>query len=126
MAMLSSPQANLPVTTKAYKNLLPKKPAGEAHGKQRLPWPDTERRECPNAASRRPGRSRNRCGEPLAHCAPSAEDSVDFVGRGIVVKAFLAACLAAIVLAAIAAIILDSLQEPADRAFTTPYTRVGD
>ena len=41
-------------------------------------------------------------------------------------KAFLAACLAAIVLAAIAAIILDSLQEPADRAFTTPYTRVGD
>ena len=41
-------------------------------------------------------------------------------------KAFLAACLAAIVLAAIAAIVLNSLQEPADRAFTTPYTRVGD
>ena len=41
-------------------------------------------------------------------------------------KTFLAACLAAIVLAAIAAIVLSSMQEPADRAFTTPYTRVGD
>jgi uncharacterized membrane protein YvlD (DUF360 family) len=41
-------------------------------------------------------------------------------------KAFLAACLAAIVLAAIAWIVLDIVQEPADRAFTTPYTRVGD
>ena len=52
--------------------------------------------------------------------------SDDFTGRGIVVKAFLAACLAAIVLAVIAAIVLNSLQKPADRAFTTPYTRVGD
>jgi len=47
------------------------------------------------------------------------------MGGGIVVKEFLAACLAAIVLAAIAAIVLSSVQEPADRA-TTPYTRVGD
>jgi len=45
---------------------------------------------------------------------------------GIVVKVFLAACLAAIVLAVIALIILDRVQEPADRAFSTPYTRVGD
>ena len=51
----------------------------------------------------------------------------DFIGkRGIVVKAFLAACLAPIVLAVIAVIVLNSIQEPADRAFTTPYTRVGD
>jgi hypothetical protein len=42
------------------------------------------------------------------------------------VKVFLAACLAAIVLAVIAVIVLDRVQEPADRAFTTPYTRVGD
>ena len=35
-------------------------------------------------------------------------------------KAFLAACLAAIVLAVIAVIALNSIQEPADRAFTTP------
>jgi hypothetical protein len=42
------------------------------------------------------------------------------------VKAFLVACLAAVVLAAIAAIILSRVQEPADRAFTIPYTRVGD
>ena len=42
-------------------------------------------------------------------------------------KAFLAACLTVIVLAAIGWIILDSVQEPADRAFATPpYTRVGD
>jgi hypothetical protein len=42
------------------------------------------------------------------------------------VKAFLAACLAAIVVAAISWIVLNSVQEPVDRAFTTPYTRVGD
>ena len=47
-------------------------------------------------------------------------------GKGVAVKAFLAACLAAIVLAVIARIVLDRVQEPADRAFTTPYTRVGD
>ena len=41
-------------------------------------------------------------------------------------KAFLAACLAAIVVAAISWIVLNSVQEPVDRAFTTPYTRVGD
>jgi hypothetical protein len=43
------------------------------------------------------------------------------------VKAFLVACLAAIVLAAISWVVLNSMQEPADRAFaTSPYTRVGD
>jgi hypothetical protein len=43
------------------------------------------------------------------------------------VKAFLAACLAAIVLAAISLIALNRMQEPADRAFAMPpYTRVGD
>ena len=41
-------------------------------------------------------------------------------------KAFLAACLAAIVLAAISWIGLSGVQEPVDTAFTTPYTRVGD
>ena len=42
-------------------------------------------------------------------------------------KVFLAACVAAIVLAAISWIVLSSVQEPVDRAFTTPpYTRVGD
>jgi hypothetical protein len=43
------------------------------------------------------------------------------------VKAFLAACLEAIVLAAISLIVLNYVQEPTDRAFATPpYTRVGD
>jgi hypothetical protein len=43
------------------------------------------------------------------------------------VKVFLAACLAAIVLAAISCVVLSVVQEPADRAFATPpYTRVGD
>ena len=46
---------------------------------------------------------------------------------GAVVKVFLAACLAAIVLAVISLIVLNRVQEPADRAFATPpYTRVGD
>jgi len=43
------------------------------------------------------------------------------------VKAFLAACLAAIVVAAIGVIVLNRVQEPVDRAFATPpFTRVGD
>jgi uncharacterized membrane protein YvlD (DUF360 family) len=43
------------------------------------------------------------------------------------VKAFLAACLAVILLAAISWIVLNRVQEPVDRAFATPpYTRVGD
>ena len=42
-------------------------------------------------------------------------------------KAFLVACLASIVLAAISWIVLSDAQETADRAFATPpYTRVGD
>ena len=42
-------------------------------------------------------------------------------------KAFLAACVAAVVLAAISLIVLNYVQEPTDRAFATPpYTRVGD
>jgi hypothetical protein len=36
------------------------------------------------------------------------------------VKAFLAACLEAIVLAAISLIVLNYVQEPTDRAFATP------
>ena len=41
-------------------------------------------------------------------------------------KAFLTACLAAIVLAAISWVVLSLVQEPAGRAFaTSPYTRVG-
>jgi cell division septation protein DedD len=43
------------------------------------------------------------------------------------VKAFLAACVGAIVLAAIGVIVLNRVQEPVDRAFApSPYTRVGD
>jgi hypothetical protein len=40
-------------------------------------------------------------------------------------KAFVAACLAAVALAAIGLIVLNHVQEPADRAFATPYARVG-
>jgi hypothetical protein len=39
------------------------------------------------------------------------------------VKVFLAACLAAIVLAAISWVVLSVVQEPADRAFATPPIR---
>jgi hypothetical protein len=39
------------------------------------------------------------------------------------VKAFLAACIAAIVLAAIGWIVFNRMQEPADRAFATPPIR---
>jgi hypothetical protein len=39
-------------------------------------------------------------------------------------KAFLAACLAAIVIAAIGVVVLNRIQEPVDQAFATPYARV--
>ncbi len=41
-------------------------------------------------------------------------------------KAFLAGCLAAIVLAVIWRVALDSMQEPVDQAYRSPYARVGD
>jgi hypothetical protein len=40
-------------------------------------------------------------------------------------KAFLTACLAAIVLAALGVVVLNNVQEPADHAFATAYARVG-
>lgn len=40
-------------------------------------------------------------------------------------KAFIVACLAAFVVAAIGVIVLNSVQEPADQAFTSPYARLG-
>lgn len=51
----------------------------------------------------------------------------DFLfGRGaIAMKAFIVACLAAIVVAAIGVIALNSVQEPADQAFKSPYARLG-
>jgi hypothetical protein len=39
-------------------------------------------------------------------------------------KAFVAACLAAVVLAAIGLAVLNHVQEPADQAFATQYARV--
>jgi hypothetical protein len=40
-------------------------------------------------------------------------------------KSFLVACVTAIVLAVIGWGVLDSIQRPADEAFSTPYVRVG-
>jgi hypothetical protein len=40
-------------------------------------------------------------------------------------KAFIAACLAAVILAVIGVVALNHVQEPADRAFATSYARVG-
>jgi hypothetical protein len=40
-------------------------------------------------------------------------------------KAFITACLAAVVLAAIGLAVLNYVQEPADEAFATQFARVG-
>jgi hypothetical protein len=40
-------------------------------------------------------------------------------------KAFFAACIAAIVLAVIGLVVLNHVQEPVDEAFATSYARVG-
>lgn len=40
-------------------------------------------------------------------------------------KAFVLGCLAAIIIAAIGVVVLSRVQEPADRAFTSPYARLG-
>jgi hypothetical protein len=39
-------------------------------------------------------------------------------------QAFIAACVAAVVLAVIGVVILNHMQEPADQAFATSYARV--
>jgi len=39
-------------------------------------------------------------------------------------KAFIAACLAAVALAAIGLVVLNHVQEPVGEAFATPYARV--
>jgi len=39
-------------------------------------------------------------------------------------KAFIAACLAAVALAAIGLVIFNHVQKPVDEAFATPYARV--
>jgi len=40
-------------------------------------------------------------------------------------KAFITACVAAIVIAAIGVAVLNSIQEPADKAFSTDAVRLG-
>jgi hypothetical protein len=40
-------------------------------------------------------------------------------------KAFITACLAAIVIAAIGIIVLDRIQQPVDEAFTSPFAKLG-
>jgi len=39
-------------------------------------------------------------------------------------RAFLIACVAAVVLAAIGLVVLNHVQEPVDEAFASPYARV--
>jgi hypothetical protein len=43
----------------------------------------------------------------------------------VAMKAFIAACLAAVALAVIGVVVLNYVQEPADQAFATSYARVG-
>jgi hypothetical protein len=40
-------------------------------------------------------------------------------------KTFIVACAAAIVIAVIGVVVLDSMQKPADEAYSTPYVRLG-
>jgi hypothetical protein len=40
-------------------------------------------------------------------------------------KTFIVACVAAIVIAVIGVVVLDSVQKPADEAYSTPYVRLG-
>lgn len=45
-------------------------------------------------------------------------------GKGAAMKAFVVACLVALALALIWKVVLNSVQEPVDQAFATPYARV--
>jgi len=40
-------------------------------------------------------------------------------------KTFIVACAAAIVIAVIGVVVLNSVQKPADEAYSTPYVRLG-
>jgi hypothetical protein len=47
------------------------------------------------------------------------------MGKGAnAMKAFRAACVVAVIIAVVGGFVLNSVQEPADQAFTTPYARV--
>lgn len=49
------------------------------------------------------------------------------VGRWevVIMKAFLLACVAAVIIAIIGVVVLNSIQEPVDQAFTTSAVRLG-
>jgi hypothetical protein len=47
-----------------------------------------------------------------------------YIEREHAMKAFLTACVAAVILAAIGLAVLNHVQEPVDEAFATPYARV--
>ena len=52
--------------------------------------------------------------------------SLEISGRGHnPMKAFVIACVAAVIIAAIGGIALNSVQEPADQAFSTSAVRLG-
>ena len=49
---------------------------------------------------------------------------INAVHRGIVMKAFVLACAAAIIIAAVAVVVLNGLQEPVQQAFSTSGVRL--
>jgi hypothetical protein len=45
--------------------------------------------------------------------------------ESVIMNAFLLACVAAVIIAIIGAVVLNSIQEPADQAFATSAVRLG-
>jgi hypothetical protein len=45
--------------------------------------------------------------------------------EAVIMKAFLLACVAAVIIAIIGVVVLNSVQEPVDQAFTTSAVRLG-
>jgi hypothetical protein len=69
------------------------------------------------------------CAQAVAHAIPPDLTICyivkSYIGEGErAMKAFIAACLATVALAAIALVVLNHVQDAADQAFATPYARV--
>jgi hypothetical protein len=63
---------------------------------------------------------------PVSHRNKRIKDECTCRKKGVVImKAFLLACVAAVILAIIGVAVLNSIQEPANQAFATSAVRLG-
>jgi hypothetical protein len=60
-----------------------------------------------------------------SRCSDTAMTCVDELKESVIMKAFLLACVSAVIIAIIGVVVLNSIQDSADQAFTTSAVRLG-